>query len=167
MRTFQTTDGQTWTIDLNIEAARELRAQMKDVETLKDVDFLDYAALLTSLTDVFFAADLLYLVCQAEAQQRGIDAAAFGRLLKGSILFDGIAAFTAEYIDFFPNPAIAEKMKAFAAKMETAQSALIDAISARAEAEVGKIVDALGKESGTRSSNASPFQAETTPEFKL
>ncbi len=156
MKTFQTVDGQEWQIDLNIETARNLRAQMRGVPTLKEVDFLDYAALLTSLNDVFFAADLLFLTCQKQAEERGIDASAFGGLLKGSVLFDGIAAFTAEYLDFFPNPTIAEKMRAFVEKMKAAQETIMDAIESAAEKTIGGVLDDLATKSGARFSTASP-----------
>lgn len=85
----------------------------EDVETLKDFDFLDCAAIALALeTDVFFAADLLYEVCRDEAQARGVDAAAFGAALRGRTLFDAVAALTAEYLSFFPDPTTVEKARA-------------------------------------------------------
>ena len=48
MQIFKDFDGQEWTIDLNIATARAIRARMATVDSLKDVDFLDHAAMLLS-----------------------------------------------------------------------------------------------------------------------
>lgn len=116
MRTFRDANGVKWRIEINIATARKLRDRMKEVETLRDVDFLDYAALLLKLEDVFFAADLLYEICRDEATERGVDAGAFGAALYGKYLFDAETELTAEYIDFFPDAATTEKMRAVAEK---------------------------------------------------
>ena len=87
MRQFVDALGREWTVDLNIGTAREIRGHMRGVETLKDVDFLDYASLVSALNDVFFAADLLFVVCRVQADERGADEPDFGRALKGTILF--------------------------------------------------------------------------------
>lgn len=127
MKTFRDALGREWEIELNIGTARRIRARVKENEAL-DVDFLDCAGVLTRLTDVFFAADLLYEVCRDEAQSRGVDAAAFGAALKGPFLFDAITALTAEYLDFFPDPTTVEKMRAVVDKIRAANEKLCDAI---------------------------------------
>ncbi|MBQ5790479.1 MAG: hypothetical protein IIW01_09330, partial [Thermoguttaceae bacterium] len=96
MRKFKDINGVEWTLDVNLATARTFRERMKEVETLKNVDFLDCAAVALSLADVFFAADFLYLLCGEEARSRGVDASAFGAALKGRVLFEAVAAATAE-----------------------------------------------------------------------
>lgn len=141
MQIFKDFEGREWTIDLNIATAREIRRRMATVESLQDVDFLDHASLLLSLNDVFFAADLLFVVCESQANERGIDSEAFGRALRGDVLFDAIAAFTAEYIDFFPDPTIREKIRVVAEKNRETTSLFYDAIAKGAAKELEKILD--------------------------
>ena len=148
MQIFKDFDGQEWTIDLNIATARAIRARMATVDSLKDVDFLDHAAMLLSLNDVFFVADLLFVVCEKQANERGIDSEAFGRSLRGDVLFDAIAAFTAEYIDFFPDPTIREKIRVVAEKNRETLTFLYDAIAKGATKELEKILDDAAKTYG-------------------
>jgi electron transfer flavoprotein beta subunit len=44
MRKFKDINGVEWTLDVNLATARTFRERMKEVETLKNVDFLDCAA---------------------------------------------------------------------------------------------------------------------------
>ncbi len=141
MQHFKDINGDEWTIDLNIGSARKIRSRMRQIESLNEIDFLDYAALLFSLNDVFFAADLLFVVCEKEANERGIDSENFGTRLKGKVLFDAIAAFTAEYLDFFPDPTTAQKMKTLVEKNQKVQTTLCDAIVNAAEEEMTKLLD--------------------------
>lgn len=166
MRTFKTTDGAEWVIDLNIETARRLRAAMREDENLQNVDFLDYAALLTSLNDVFFAADLVYFVCKDQADERNVTAADFGRLLKGSLLFDAITAFTGEYLDFFPDPTIAEKMRALVEKTKNLKETVCDALMEKADELAAKTLEDVATRFGTLSLEQSPLPAETTLQSK-
>ena len=93
MQSFTDAEGREWFLDFNIATVRRYRVEMaKDVK-LKEFDFLDYAGILAAINDVFFAADLLYLVCREQTDERKLTAWDFGRALKGKILFDAIAAF--------------------------------------------------------------------------
>ena len=148
MQIFQDFAGREWTIHRNIATARAIRRRMATVESLQDVDFLDHAALLLSLNDVFFAADLLFVVCESQANERGVDSEAFGRALRGDVLFDAIAAFTAEYIDFFPDPTIREKIRVVAEKNKETLTLLFDAIAKGAAKELEKILDDAAKTYG-------------------
>ena len=121
MQIFKDAAGAEWQIDLNIQTAREIRRYMAaHADSFANVDFLDYATLLFSLNDIFFAADLLAIVCAKQREERQLDEAAFGALLRGKVLFDAIEAFTAEYLDFFPDPTTAEKMRAVVEKNKKA-----------------------------------------------
>lgn len=128
MQTFTDAEGREWFLDFNIATVRRYRVEMaKDVK-LKEFDFLDYAGILAAINDVFFAADLLYLVCREQSDERKLTAWDFGRALKGKILFDAIAAFVAEYLDFFPDPTTAQKMREVVARTQEKNAALRDAI---------------------------------------
>lgn len=164
MQKFIDATGQEWTIELNIETARAVRRRAKTYESLKDVDFLDYASLLLSLNDVFFAADLLYCVCEEEAKERNVDAEAFGRGLKGKHLFDAVTALTAEYLDFFPDPTTAEKMRAVVEKNRKTQEALCEAICGKTTELLDKAVADAESQLGDLFLEKSPLpEADTEP----
>lgn len=170
MRTFKDAFDSEWTIELNIRSARDLRRKMQASTnpSLKSVDFLDYASILLSLNDVFFAADLLYLVCETEAQERGIDPETFGERLKGSALFDAIVVFTEEYLDFFPDPTTSQKMREVVEKSRAAQINLCDAICRKVETIMTEMVDDAEKKFGEESLEKSLSSAEDstlTPEL--
>ncbi|MDO5749310.1 MAG: hypothetical protein Q4Q42_06715, partial [Planctomycetia bacterium] len=127
MRTFIDAQGREWTIDLNIASLRKLRARAATVETLKNVDLLDYAGVLLSLSDPFFAADLLFETLREDADdERGISAEDFGASLRGVFLFDAIAEWTAEYLDFFPEPTAKEKAQRLVEKGAKTRELLLE-----------------------------------------
>lgn len=128
MQKFVDSQGKEWVIELNIATARQIRSEMMKDSRFDQYDFMDYAGILAGVNDVFFAADLLYIVCRG--QEKEVTAEEFGSRLKGKVLFDAIAAFVAEYLDFFPDPTVAEKMRAVVEATREKQAALRDAIVA-------------------------------------
>ena len=164
MQIFKDAAGADWQIDLNIQTAREIRRYMAaHADSFANVDFLDYATLLFSLNDIFFAADLLAVICAKQREERQLDEAAFGALLRGKVLFDAVEAFTAEYLDFFPDPTTAEKMRAVVEKNKKARQTIEDAICEEVTKRLDEAVDSVAKLSGEVSSAASATQAETSP----
>lgn len=128
MQRFNDRNGHEWFIELNIATARRIRQEMAKDARFDQFDFLDYAGILAAVNDVFFAADLLYVVCKEQADALEITTEEFGASLKGKYLFDAIAAFVAEYLDFFPDPTVAEKMRAVVDATREKQAAIRDAI---------------------------------------
>lgn len=155
MRTFNDALGRDWTLDLNIATARTIRQKTRTVESLKHVDFLDYAVLLTSLGDVFFAADLLFVVCEDQAAERNVSADEFGRALKGKFLFDAIAALTAEYLDFFPDPETTEKMRRLVEKLRETNALICDAVCEKTTETIDEILADAETKFGISCSDAS------------
>ncbi|MBQ2791006.1 MAG: hypothetical protein IJE97_15325 [Thermoguttaceae bacterium] len=166
MRKFKDINGVEWTLDVNLATARTFRERMKEVETLKNVDFLDCAAVALALSDVFFAADFLYLLCGDEARSRSVDASAFGAALKGRVLFEATAAATAEYLDFFPDATTVEKARALVEKAEKTRSLYCAAICDEAANRFEREVESAAKKFGVRFSNVAESSAsvsETSP----
>ncbi len=148
MRTFCDYYGREWKVDLNIATVRALRKRAATVETLKDVDLLDYAGVLLSVSDPFFAADLLYETVKDQADALGITAEQFGDALKGKILFDAITEWTAEYLDFFPEPTAKEKAQKLVEKSAKTREMILEKICAVATKQLDAAVDFAGKELG-------------------
>ena len=140
MRTFKDSQDREWTIDLNIASVRALRERAARVESLKNVDLLDYAGVLLSVSDPFFAADLLFETVRDQAEERGVNAEDFGASLRGKILFDAIAEWSAEYLDFFPEPTAKEKAQKLVEKSAKAREALFEKICYAATKELDAAV---------------------------
>lgn len=155
MRTFLDAQGREWRIELNIASLRKLRARAAAVETLKNVDLLDYAGVLLSLSDPFFAADLLFETVREDADERGISAEDFGASLRGVFLFDAIAEWTAEYLDFFPEPTAKEKAQKLVEKGAKTRELLIEKICSAAALELDAAVKSAEKELSKLSSTQS------------
>lgn len=155
MRTFLDATGREWHIELNIASLRKLRASAATVETLKNVDLLDYAGVLLSLSDPFFAADLLFETVREEADERGISAEDFGASLRGVFLFDAIAEWTAEYLDFFPEPTAKEKAQKLVEKGAKTRELLLEKICDTAARELDAAVKSAEKELSKLSSTQS------------
>ena len=155
MRTFADAQGREWTLDLNIASLRKLRARAATVETLKNVDLLDYAGVLLSLSDPFFSADLLFETLREDADERGISAEDFGASLRGVFLFDAIAEWTAEYLDFFPEPTAKEKAQRLVEKGAKTRELLLEKICNAAARELDVAVANAEKELSKLSSSQS------------
>lgn len=140
MRTFKDSQDREWTIDLNIASVRALRERAARIESLKNVDLLDYAGVLLSVSDPFFAADLLFETVRDQAEERGVNAEDFGASLRGKILFDAIAEWSAEYLDFFPEPTAKEKAQKLVEKSAKAREALFEKICYAATKELDAAV---------------------------
>ena len=155
MRTFKDAQDREWTIDLNIASVRALRDRASRVESLKNVDLLDYAGVLLSVSDPFFAADLLFETVRDQAEERGVNAEDFGASLRGKILFDAIAEWSAEYLDFFPEPTAKEKAQALVEKSAKAREALFEKICFAATKELDVAVANAERELSKLSSTPS------------
>lgn len=155
MKTFQDAQRREWRIELNITSLRKLRARAAAVETLKNVDLLDYAGVLLSLSDPFFAADLLFETVREDADERGISAEDFGASLRGIFLFDAIAEWTAEYLNFFPEPTAKEKAQKLVEKGAETRELLLEKICNAAALELDAAVKSAEKELSKLSSTQS------------
>ena len=165
MQTFKDANGNVWEIDLNLRTARDIRRRMQArADEFQNVDFLDYSTLLFTLNDPFFGADLLAAVCEPQFSKFGVaDAEQFGALLRGKVYFDAREAFIAEYIDFFPEPATAEKMRAVVKENETARKAIDDAILAETTKRIKEVQQIAEESFGEQSSGKSGAPAELSP----
>ena len=129
MKTFADNAGRTWTVGLNVDAIRRVRAA-RQVNLLAAVE----GELLEQLaTDPVLLCDLLYVLCQAEAESRGVSDADFGRAMAGDALEHATTALLEELVDFFPSgkrrvlhQALAKLRAVEARALEVAQARLND-----------------------------------------
>ena len=101
-----------------------------------------------SVSDPFFAADLLFETVKGQADALGVDAEQFGDALKGKILFDAVTEWTAEYLDFFPEPTAKEKAQKPVEKSAKTRETILEKICDVAARQLDAAVDYAGKELG-------------------
>lgn len=105
MHTFKTKDGQSWDLDLTLGSVRRVRDRLKDGPH-GDVDLLNLEegepALGTRLaTDLMLLCDILWILVEREAAERGITDEQFGELLGGGDIAEAHETFFKELMDFF------------------------------------------------------------------
>lgn len=100
MSKFTDTEGRVWNVQLTVHLVKEVKQRL-------DVDLLDEQVheTLTLLTgDIVKSVDVLYILCNSQADKNEISDVEFGQSLYGDVLFEGINAMVEALIDFFPNP---------------------------------------------------------------
>lgn len=97
-RFFKDTEGREWTVAINIAVAKRLRDRMQ-------IDLLDkvgMTALSNIAADPIRLADVLYVICCKQAEERKISDEDFGAALSGDALEAAATAFMEAMADFFP-----------------------------------------------------------------
>ena len=118
MKTFTDNTGKTWSIAINLGAVKRVRASL-DVNLLEAVE----GKLIERLvSDPILLCDVIFVLCQQEAEARGITDEQFGQAMAGDAIDAATSALLEELVDFFPSgkrqvltKALA-KLKAFEAK---------------------------------------------------
>jgi hypothetical protein len=101
MHSYRDNAGRTWTVVINVAAVKRVRGLVGiDLYKLIDDGFKPLAAL---VADPVQLADVLYCLCQDEADAKQITDEDFGRALAGDAITLAADAFVEELIDFFPD----------------------------------------------------------------
>jgi len=122
MHSFTDRQGQSWNLDLNISSAKQVRAAT-EVDLLNVDDGRLFAGV---LTDSAKLADVLFVLCQAQAAERNISDEAFGRALAGDSIEAAADALLAEIIAFYPGHKRAA-LTAALAKMRSLETRMVNA----------------------------------------
>ncbi len=98
MKTFTDNVGRTWTVTINVGTIKRVKATL-------GVDLLE--AITDNLTeklknDICLFVDVLYVICQKEAEAKNISDESFGEGLVGDVIESATNAFLDELIEFFP-----------------------------------------------------------------
>lgn len=97
MKQFKDTQGRSWTIEVNIRQIRRVRDQVNvDLYSL----FADEAKRLFS--DPVLLVDTLYVLCQAQCEERKMSDRDFGEAFDGEVLEKAADALLEEVVSFFP-----------------------------------------------------------------
>jgi len=104
MQTFTDITGRKWTVVITIGTVKRVKARLH-------LDMLDIESVMKQVQDFIFLCDVLYVVCQDEADKLGITDEQFGHLLGGPVLLQAKEAFIEAYMAFFPDPKIGAKLR--------------------------------------------------------
>jgi hypothetical protein len=129
VKTFADNTGRTWSIAINVGAVKRVRASL-DVNLL---DAVEGKLIERLVSDPILLCDVIFVLCQQEAETRGITDEQFGQAMAGDAIDAATSALLEELVDFFPTgkrqvltKALA-KLKAFEAKaIELASKRLDD-----------------------------------------
>lgn len=129
MKTFTDNTGRTWSIAINVGAVKRVRSGL-DVNLL---DAVEGKLIERLVSDPVLLCDVIFVLCQPEAEARGITDEQFGQAMAGDAIDSATSALLEELVDFFPSgkrqvltKALA-KLKAFEAKaIELASKRLDD-----------------------------------------
>jgi len=100
MKTFTDTTGRVWTVTINVNAIKRVRA-------LIDVDLLEVieGTLLERLIrDPILLCDVVYAVCKPEADKLGVTDEEFGKAMAGDAIDQATKALLEELVGFSPSP---------------------------------------------------------------
>jgi hypothetical protein len=96
--TFVDAAGRPWTVELNVAALKRVK-QTLDIDLLQ---VLDGTLLERLANDPCLLCDVLFVVCQPQAQAAGVSDVQFGEALGGDALDLASQAFLEALVDFFP-----------------------------------------------------------------
>ena len=107
--------GQTWIIKINVNTVTRVREQTE----------VDLSSLIESgekMADLLFSkretvAKILYILCERQAKEKGVDAATFAEGLDAESIPLAIDAFVQAVVDFYPRPQLAQAIRETWAKL--------------------------------------------------
>ena len=157
MRTFKDNADRTWTVAVNVTAVKRVRALLDiDLYAVINDGIKGLAAI---VSDPVKLADVLYVLCQEEADKRQVSDEDFGRSLAGDAIFRAADAFVEAVIDFFPDARARATLTKVVEKGRVVRERLLD--------HAEQVVDGIDLEREVRTLIASfgnsPDSSESTP----
>lgn len=99
MRSFKDNEGREWTISINVTSIKKIKASSLAVDLL---DIMDGKLMNRFADDPILFIDVIWLLCEEQAQKLGVTDEEFGRGMAGDALDKASEAFLEELVDFFP-----------------------------------------------------------------
>ena len=169
MKTFTHNAGRTWTVAVTVNAVKRVRDLLGE-------NLLDTAQVVPRLlSDPILLCDVVYCVCKPEADAQQVSDEEFGQAMFGPAIAGAKQALMEELVDFFPEPADREALKAAIQSGNTMSrraaellkkklgspkyQAAIEAALGKVEMEIDEALNAVGNSSGN-----SPALSVLTPE---
>jgi len=160
MKAFKDTAGRTWTIAINVDAIKRVRALVQlDLLTALDGRLFHQLA-----EDPVLLVDTIYAVCKPEADVAGVTDEQFGRAMYGDAIEAATDAFLEELIDFFPSQRRAplkkaqQKLQTMRTKAWNLVEQTLDspAMDRKLQSELDKLTASLGSSLESPASTQAP-----------
>ncbi len=127
MHVYTDAQGKAWEVRLNVTLLRRVR----------DVLGLDLNALVADgladlgkfLRDPMRVVEVLFVLCEEQAQRDGVTPEQFGTALYGDCIVDATDALLEELIDFFPNPRTRKLLRELIAKSREVRDLVTEDLS--------------------------------------
>ena len=162
MKTFTDNAGRTWTIAVNITTI----LRVKGVLSINLVDVIEGKLVERFLSDPVLLCNVIFVLCQPEAEEKGICDEDFGLAMAGDAIDQATAGLLDELVDFSPSPKtrayLRRVLKATQQAIDKAQD-LIDAkLTKKLESgELDRIIEQAVQTAGDSSGSAPELSAST------
>lgn len=100
MKTFKDTEGREWQIAINVSVIKRVR----DLAGIDLLAVFQGEVIDRLISDPILLCDVIYAVCQWQADQRKITDEDFGRAMAGDAIEHATAALLDELVSFSPSP---------------------------------------------------------------
>ena len=156
MKTFNDTLGRSWTVTINVDAVRRVRSLLN----VNLLDVVEGPLLERLVTDPVLLCDILFALCQPEAESKSVSDEDFGRALGGDVLDAATTALLEELVDFFPSAKRSVFRKALE-KLKKLEGIAIETATKRLESDEleQKMLAALGARPGDSSGSLPALSA--------
>ncbi len=166
--TWTDSSGNSWSCTITVSTVKRVQ-QLTGINLMEAFEGL----LMTLADDPVQLANVLYVVCKPQADERKITDEQFGELLAGDVIESATAAFVQGLIDFFPNQR-RQVLKQIWAKTQKARQALTDLATEKVDSpamdaaianqlqQASQEIDRKLAELGSSSGN-SPESSASTP----
>ena len=105
MRTFQDSAGRTWTIAVNVDAVKRVKALLGE-------DMLDIEHFFPRLlADPILLCDTLFAILKPQAEAQNVTDIDFARAMAGDAIAHARKALVEDYVDFFPDASQRELLR--------------------------------------------------------
>lgn len=158
MQSFVDNAGRTWEIAINVATVRKLRGSPLKLDLMQVVaNGADGLGKL--LGDPVTFVDMLYVICQEQADKHGISDEDFGRAMAGDAIQQAAEMWLEELISFFPEKKARENLRLLIEKSKTVGSLMLDQMASQVESlNPETIATAL-----TKSLTSVPVSVESSP----
>jgi len=159
MRKFTDNAGRTWALAVNVGAIKRVRGLL-DVDLLEVVEGKLIERL---IRDPVLLCDVVYAVCQPEADAQGVSDEDFGKAMAGDAIEHATKALLEELVGFSPSPRDRANLQRVLETTWTAMDRARDVVEARLNSgELDQVVEqALA--TATNSSGAARVSSASSP----
>lgn len=158
MKTFTDNTGRAWTLAINVDAIKRVKALL-GVDLMEAVEGKLIQRL---MEDPVLLCDVVYCLCKPQADAAKVSDEDFGRSMAGDAIELATTAMLEELVDFFPKGRRAVMTKALE-KFRTLEAMALEAANKRLDSpqlqeQLNRALEGFGE-----SSTSAPASSEPTP----